>query len=151
MAWRLQAMGIPSSGDRFSWKGTLSSRVLPHAVLACRAAILNLLADGVSNDIRSWQAVGAITHPRAANRPITVAYTDVVVPAEVTPLTEETFERKNIFELLVKMKDPGVTIAELEALVAQQRFGRDPISRILEFSSGRPTPTLYELLTRRII
>ncbi len=146
MSWKLQAVGLPQVGEPLRWEGSVSARALPHAVLACRAAVLNLLADGASSGIRAWSAVGAITHARASARPVTVAYADVVVPGAVPRLTEASFSRRTIFDVLVKMKDPGQTIAELEALANRQRLGPNPITSLLDYSvNSRPIPSIYEL------
>ena len=67
---------------------SLSSSTLPHGVLACRAAVLNLLADGVEVGVREWEAVGAITHTRASRKPISVAYADVHVPTLIQPIIQ---------------------------------------------------------------
>ncbi len=148
MAWTIQAMGFPDEGEPRRWRGSLSSALLPHGVLACRAAVLNLLADGVTDGIRSWEAVGAITSTRTAPRPITVAYADVYVPAEVTPITEAPIAKRTVFDLLVKMTDPGRTIAELELLIREGQLGGAAINRLLDLSTSRPTPSLDELYAR---
>ena len=148
MAWALQAMGHPRDGEPRRWQGTLSSSDIPHGVLACRAAVLNLLVDGVESDIRSWDAVAAITHTKASRKPITVAYANVEVPALVAPITDETIKKRTVFDLLVKMRDPGLTIAELEALGNRGSLGRGAINTLLDLSrQQRPTPSLDELLT----
>jgi hypothetical protein len=126
----------------------LSSEILPSGVLACRAAILNLLADGAAAGVRRWSAVGAITHPRTRRKPITVAYGDVLVPKTVTvPLAEDSYERRTIFDLLVRMKDPGETLAELEAIARYQALGHDPVTNLL-LHSGQPSAAIYEVLGR---
>lgn len=150
-------MGHPLEGEGRprKWRGSLSSSILPHGVLACRAAVLNLLAEGVEADIRSWSAVGAITQAKAGSKPISVAYADVEVPALIEPITDKSLEKRTVFDLLVKMRDPGLTIAELEALAWEGRLGRGAITALLEHSRRRPTPSLHELLesfhSRRII
>ena len=142
-------------GETRKWRGTLSSKLLPHGVLACRAAVLNLLADGVESGIRSWSAVGAITKTRAGGKPISVAYANVEVPALIDPITDESLKKRNVFDLLVKLRDPGLTIAELEALAREGRLGRGAITALLEHSKRSPTPSLTEFLddfhSRRII
>jgi hypothetical protein len=147
MAWKLQAIGLPHEGDPVRWDGALSSEVLPSGVLACRAAILNLLADGASAGVRRWSVVGAITHPRTRRKPITVAYGDVLVPKSVAPqVVPEAFERRTIFDLLVRMKDPGQALAELEAIASYHTLGDDPVSVLLQ--SGQPATAIYEVLGR---
>ena len=148
MAWTIQAIGHPVEGEARKWRGSLSSSTLPHGILACRAGVLNLLADGVEADIREWEAVGAITRTRASGQPISVAYADVRVPALIEPITDETIKKRTVFDLLVKMTDPGRTVAELEALAASRlRLGRGAISTLLDLShEQRPTPSLDELM-----
>ena len=147
MAWALQAMGHPKDGEPRTWRGTLSSSDVPHGVLACRAAVLNLLVEGVETGVRSWDAVAAITHTKASRKPITVAYAAVEVPALVAPITDETIKKRTVFDLLVKMRDPGLTIAELEGLADRNRLGRGAINTLLDLSrQQRPTPSLDELL-----
>ena len=148
MAWTIQAMGLPKEGEPRRWQGSLSSSVLPHGVLACRAAVLNLLADGVNDGVRRWDAVGAITKAPVSARPITVTYADVQVPAAVTPISRATLARRTVFDLLVKMTDPGHTIAEIEELIREGRLGGSAINRLLDLSSSRPTPSLDELYAR---
>lgn len=148
MVWKLEAIGFPHEGEAMRWNGDLSSLVLPHGVLACRAAILNLLADGAAAGVRRWSAVGAITHPRTRRKPITVAYGEVLVPKTVNPqLPEDAYERRTIFDLLVRMKDPGETLAELEAIARHQSLGNDPITNLL-LHSGQPSSAIYEVLSR---
>ncbi len=150
MAWTLHATGHPYDGEPRKWRGSLSSSVLPHGVLACRAAVLNLLAEGVESGVREWAAVGAITRPRASRKPIAVAYADVHVPALIDPITDEQLQKRTVFDLLVKMSDPGRTISELEALAALRGsagLGRGAISTLLDLSrQHRPTPSVGELL-----
>ena len=146
MVWAIQALGHPLDGEPVRWQGTFSASVLPHGVLACRAGILNLLADGVESGVRSYSAVGAITQTRAKREPISVAYADVEVPAISLPVTDETMRKRTVFELLVKMRDPGLTIAELEALADRGRLGRGAITTLLDLSRGRPTPSIDEIL-----
>jgi hypothetical protein len=146
MAWKLQAIGLPHEGDPVRWTGDLSSQVVPHGVLACRAAILNLLADGAAEGVRRWSAVGAMTHARTRRKPITVAYGEVLVPKTVTPHAPD-FERRTIFDLLVRMKDPGITLAELEAIASNRALGNDPITNLL-MNSGQPSSAIYEVLGR---
>lgn len=148
MAWKLQAIGLPHEGEPIRWSGDLSSQVLPHGVLACRAAILNLLADGAATGVRRWSAVGAITHARTRRKPITVAYGEVLVPQHVSPSAPD-FERRTIFDLLVGMKDPGETLAELEAIASNRTLGNDPITNLL-MHSGQPSAAIYEVLGRII-
>lgn len=147
MAWKLQAMGLPTTGDPVRWTGTLSSRALPHGILACRAAVLNLLSHGVDQGVRSWDAVGAITYSRT-RKPISVAYGEIEVPAITPIITDDSVQRRSVFDLLMKMRDPGITMAELEALAARSRLGADPITGLLRYSEGRPTPSIYEILSR---
>jgi len=158
VAWSLQAMGHPVDGAPRKWRGSLSSQVLPHGVLACRAAVLNLLADGVEAGVRNWTGVAAITYSRLSRKPITVAYADVEVPALIAPLDDESIRKRTVFDLLVKMRDPGLTVAELEALAAREHggLGRGAITTLLDLSrQRRPTPPLDELLatfrSRRIL
>ncbi len=146
MVWAIQALGHPVDGEPVRWQGTFNAEVLPHGVLACRAGVLNLLADGVEAGVRSYSAVGAITQTRAKRKPISVAYADVEVPAIAVPVTDETVRTRNVFDLLVKMRDPGLTIAELEALADRGRLGRGAISTLLDLSHGRPTPSIDELI-----
>ena len=148
MAWKLQAIGLPHEGEPLRWDGDLSSQVLPSGVLACRAAILNLLADGVATGVRRWEAVGAMTQPSTRRKPITVAYGHVLVPKSVKPFAEpETYERRTIFDLLVRMKDPGETLAELEAIARDHSLGNDPVTNLL-MHSGQPSAAIYEVLGR---
>lgn len=146
MAWKLQAVGLPHEGEPWRWDGELSAEVVPHGVLACRAAILNLLADGASSGVRRWSAVGAMTHPRTRRKPITVAYGEVLVPHQVAPqLNTEAYKRRTIFDLLVRMKDPGLTLAELEAIANHRTLGNDPVTNLL-LHSGQPSSAIYEVL-----
>lgn len=148
MAWKLEAIGFPHTGEPLRWSGDLSAQILPHGVLACRAAILNLLADGAASGVRRWSAVGAVTHPPTRRKPITVAYGEVLVPKAVAPkLMEAAYERRTIFDLLVGMKDPGETLAELEAIANHRTLGNDPITNLL-IHSGQPSSALYEVLGR---
>ncbi len=148
MAWKLQAIGFPHEGEPTRWNGHLSAKVLPHGVLACRAAILNLLADGAASGVRRWSAVGAMTHPDTRSKPITVAYGEVLVPKTVRPqLSPEDYQRRTIFDLLLRMKDPGETLAELEAIAQHQTLGNDPITNLL-LHSGQPSAAIYEVLGR---
>ncbi len=157
MSWSIRALGHPVDGEPVRWQGSLSSKVLPHGVLACRAAVLNLLSDGVDLGIRSWAAVGAITQTRVRRRPITVAYADVEVPMGI-PLEDDAARKRTVFDLLVKMTDPGRAVAELEALAAWQGqigLGRGAISTLLDLSRNHPTPSIEQLLAeikaRRIL
>ena len=142
-------MGLPATGEAVRWTGTLSSRALPHGILACRAAVLNLLSHGVDQGVRSWDAVGAITYGRT-RKPITVAYGEIEVPAVSPRITDDSAKRRSVFDLLMKMRDPGVTMAELEALAARSRLGADPITELLHYSVGRPTPTIVEILSKLV-
>ncbi len=148
MVWAINALGHPVDGDPVRWQGTFSSEVLPHGILACRAGVLNLLAEGVESGVREYSAIGAITQAWATRTPISVAYADVQVPAISVPVTDETVRKRTVFDLLVKMRDPGLTIAELEALADRGRLGRSAISTLLDLSSGglRPTPSIEKLL-----
>lgn len=149
MAWTLHATGHPYEGEPRRWRGSLSSSVLPHGVLACRAAVLNLLAEGVESGVREWAAVGAITRTAASRKPIAVAYADVHVPALIEPITNQELEKHTVFDVLVKMTDPGRTISELEALAGRGSagLGRGAISTLLDLSrQRRPTPSVEELI-----
>lgn len=149
MAWTLHATGHPYEGEPRKWQGSLSSSVLPHGVLACRAAVLNLLAEGVESGVRDWAAVGAITRTNTSRKPIAVAYADVQVPTLIEPITNQDLERRTVFDLLVKMTDPGRTISELEALAGRGAagLGRGAISTLLDLSRHRrPTPSVEELI-----
>ena len=146
MVWAIQALGHPVDGEPVRWQGTFSAELLPHGVLACRAGVLNLLADGVDHGVREYSAVGAITQTRAKREPISVAYANVEVPAISVPVTDETVRKRTVFELLVKMRDPGLTIAELEALAERGRLGRGAITTLLDLSRGRPTPSIDDIL-----
>ncbi len=155
MAWTIRALGHPVEGDPVQWRGSLSSKVLPHGILACRAAVLNLLADGVEAGIRRWAAVGAITHTRVRRKPITVAYGAIEVPAEPVLSTDDAIRDRTVFDLLLRMNDPGRAIAELEAMMREGRLGRGAITTLLDLSHGRPTPSINQLLVeiqaRRIV
>ncbi len=144
MAWTIRALGHPVDGEPVRWQGSLSSKVLPHGVLACRAGVLNLLSDGVGAGIRQWAAVGAITQTRVRRKPITVAYADVEVPERLAAV--ETASNRTVFDLLVKMTDPGRAVAELEALAREGRLGRGAISTLLDLSRNHPTPSIDQLL-----
>ncbi len=146
MAWTIRALGHPDEGDPVQWTGSLSSKVLPHGVMACRAAVLNLLADGVESGIRRWAAVGAITHTRVRRKPITVAYGSVEVPAQPLVITDDNVQNRTVFDLLLRMRDPGRAIAELEALAREGRLGRGAITTLLDLSHGHPTPSIHQLL-----
>lgn len=150
-------MGYPegTSADPLKWRGAFSSRVLPHGVLACRAAVLNLLAGGLERGVRSWSAVAAITHTRNARKPISVAYADVHVPGSAEIVTKADVANKTVFELLLKMQDPGRAIAELER-IGHHGFLRDPITRLLDLTRRRPGASIDELVAlghpqRRIV
>ncbi len=150
-------MGYPEGdgNNPLKWRGAFSSRILPHGVLACRAAVLNLLADGLGRGVRSWSAVAAITHTRNARKPISIAYADVHVPSATGPLTADTFADRTVFDLLLKMKDPGRAIAELQGM-SHPGILRDPISRLLDMTRRRPEASIDELFSmghpqRRIV
>ncbi len=147
MAWTIRALGHPVEGEPVRWQGSLSSKLIPHGVLACRAGVLNLLSDGVESGIRRWTAVGAITQTRVRRKPITVAYADVEVPTAV-PIDEDAARKRTVFDLLVKMSDPGRAVAELEALAWQGQLGlgRGAISTLLDLSHNHPTPSIEQLL-----
>lgn len=148
MAWKLQALGFPVKGEPLRWSGTLSSRALPHGVLACRAAVLNLLSLGMDLGVSSWEAAGAITVTPVRRRPISVAYGAIEVPAITVRLTDETVHRRSIFDLLLRMRDPGLALAELEYLAARTRLGADPVTGLVNLSGVTPTPSIYEVLRR---
>lgn len=148
MAWKLQAMGLPKTGEAIRWTGTLSSQALPHGVLACRAAVLNLLSRGMDQGVHSWDAVGAITYAPAKAQPIRVAYGAIEVPVVAPLLTDESVRKRSIFDLLMKMKDPGEAIAELEALAARSRLGADPITGLLRHSEDSPAPSIHDIIRR---
>ncbi len=157
MAWTIRALGHPVEGEPVRWEGSLSSKVLPHGILACRAGVLNLLSDGLGAGIRRWAAVGAITQTRVRRKPITVAYADVEVPMGI-PVEDDAARKRTVFDLLVKMTDPGRAVAELETLAAWQGamgLGRGAISVLLDLSHNHPTPSIDELLAeikaRRIL
>ena len=84
--------------------------------------------------------------PLPTQTKVRVAYADVEVPAISVPVTDETVRKRTVFDLLVKMRDPGLTIAELEALADRGRLGRGAITTLLDLSHGRPTPSIDELL-----
>ena len=75
-------------------------------------------------------------------KPIRVAYGAIEVPVVAPLLTDESVGKRSIFDLLVKMKDPGEAIAELEALAARSRLGADPITGLLRYSEDSPTPSI---------
>jgi hypothetical protein len=98
--------------------------------------------------VHSWDAVGAITYAPTKTQPIRVAYGAIEVPVVAPLLTDESVGKRSIFDLLMKMKDPGEAIAELEALAARSRLGADPITGLLRYSEDSPTPSIHDIIRR---
>ena len=98
--------------------------------------------------VHSWGDSPRAPCLRPSPAPIRVAYGEIEVPVVTPLLTDQSVRKRSIFDLLMKMKDPGEAIAELEALAARSRLGADPITGLLRYSEDSPTPSIHDIIRR---